>query len=388
MSTKQKALQTTVIVLSIATITSIILYYYLGSSSSDDVEDDTIDELRTNSKGKPDSQPDGRIITSKKTKSQSVSLSDAATPLINNTSAKEEKTLHAAIEELDKKGKEYFKEKKYLEAAEVFTGALDLIANYEGLKTSTSLARQISTLTNNRSAMYEKAGLFDLALIDCNTVLEQDVNHQKARIRILRILESQERYGDALVQICALQLKFMQENRAQLRMGIPLQPPVSQQKLEDTVAKLIPAEVEKCMQDFSCKKDRSLPSPYTLGQLLKSFSGYNSWMSKAARFGNIATLNVAVEEASDKDAATRASCLWKRGLRHTHDKSYELAAVDFEAAYALVENDDVAQDAMVDDEYARLLEWIGMIRHWKYDLDGAREIYEKCSQLEPTNVSQ
>jgi hypothetical protein len=42
---------------------------------------------------------------------------------------------------------------------------------------------------------------------------------------------------------------------------------------------------------------------------------------------------------------------------------------------------------MVDDEYARLLEWIGMTRHWKYDLDGAREAYEKCSQLEPTNVS-
>ena len=75
--------------------------------------------------------------------------------------------LHQKIETLDRKGKKLFKEQKHLDAAEAFTEALDLISNSmaedpEGL--GTSLDRQTLTLTNNRSAMYEKAKMPDLAL--------------------------------------------------------------------------------------------------------------------------------------------------------------------------------------------------------------------------------
>lgn len=50
-----------------------------------------------------------------------------------------------------------------MEAAETFTKALDLIESSKAGKasngTSSSLVRQIVTLTNNRSAMYEKGEL-------------------------------------------------------------------------------------------------------------------------------------------------------------------------------------------------------------------------------------
>jgi len=80
-------------------------------------------------------------------------------------------SIHAQIEDIDKKGKILFKNKQYFEAAEAFTEALNLIEmkkKSEGDKdsvTSSSLNRQLVTLLNNRSAMYEKADLPDLALI-------------------------------------------------------------------------------------------------------------------------------------------------------------------------------------------------------------------------------
>ena len=366
------------VIFGMAAVASLILYNAYIAGSEKEVDDAAKKKAAEKSRGLPKA---GKGTTSEKVKSVP---SEAATPLVDNTSGREEKALHIRIEELDKKGKAFFKDKKYIEAADAFTEALDLIADNGGSKESAALARQVTTLINNRSAIYEKGGFADLALLDCAAILEQDVGHNKARTRTLRILESQERYAEALVQVCALQLKFMQENRTQLRMGVPLQPPVSQQKLEEVIAKIIPGEVEKCMEIANKKIERPLPSPYTLTQLLKSFSGYNAWMSKAARGGTVPVLTAALE--AETDPCKQASLFLKRGLRHVHDKSYEKAAIDFEAGLGLVEDKPDLQDALEEDDYARLLEWVGMSRHWKYDLDGALKVYQKCSELEPTNV--
>lgn len=362
--------------ISVAAIASLILFkLYKDSEEQASVNKRARDKSR--SLDQSDTPLDGTI-------SKPVST-EAKTPLTSNASGGAEKALHMQIEELDKKGKLFFKEKKYLKAADVFTQALDLIANNGGSGKSTSLARQVVTLTNNRSAMYEKGGVPDLALADCASILEQEPHHNKARTRSLRILESQGKFSEALVQICALQLKFMKENQAQLRMGIPVQPPVPQQKLEDMVQKMLPAEVEKYMEIAKNKTERPLPSQYTLTQLLKSFSGYNAWMAQAAKSGSVQTLTNLIEECQDQEK--QASLYLKRGCRHAHDNSYEAACSDFETAYGLVEDKPELQDMMENDDYARLLEWTGMGRHWKYDLEGALQAYEKCNALEPTNAN-
>jgi len=371
MSSKQNV-KVAVIGLSLAVVASLVLFGLLKNAEEQDKKSDGKSRSLSQSKKKSDSTASKRVS------------SEAPATLTKNAGS-EEKAVHAQIENLDKKGKTLFKEKKYIEAADAFTEALDLIANNGGSSKSTSLARQVITLTNNRSAMYEKGGFPDLALDDCSAILEQEVSHNKARTRSLRILESEERFAEALVHICALQLKFMKDNQTQLRMGIPVQPPVPQQKLEDMIQKMLPAEVEKYVEISKKKKERPLPSQYTLTQLLKSFSGYNSWMAKATKFGTVQSLTNAMEEEINPDKL--ASLYLKRGRRHAHDKKYDAACVDFEAGFALVEDKPELQDAMEDDDYTRLLEWVGMVRHWKYNLDGALEAYEKCSVLEPTNPS-
>lgn len=74
--------------------------------------------------------------------------------------------LHLQIEEIDKRGKALFKQKLFIEAAEVFTEAIDLIhVKVNDIAKHGNLNRQVVTLMNNRSAMYEKGGMPDLALL-------------------------------------------------------------------------------------------------------------------------------------------------------------------------------------------------------------------------------
>ena len=305
--------------------------------------------------------------------------SDMETPQVSNTS----KDIHLRIEELDKKGKALFKQKQYLEAAHVFTEALEMIEAQGPHKKGSSLARQYITLLNNRSAMYEKGGVPDLALEDCATILADDVGHIKARTRRLRILESEEKWEDALVEMCALELKFMQDNRDKLRMGIPVTPPVPHSKLEEILQKVIPIAVQKQMAVNQTLTERPLPSKHTILQLLQSFTGYNTWMAAAAKDGNVDKITKELQKT--KDPAKRASLLYKRGRRYAYDRDFEASRKDFEEAYALV--NDEGLEIMPDDELARLFEWTGMVRHWSYNLDGATKCYERCSDLDPLNVS-
>ena len=289
-----------------------------------------------------------------------------------------------------------------MEAATTFTEALDYIETHTDHDSSTSeassLNKQIVTLINNRSAMYEKGNLPELAVEDCNKILEiYDITHSKARQRKLRILENKfHDYYQALVECCALQLQYMQQHRDQLRMGLPpsAPPPVQQEKLEELVQKLIPEQLEEYDKKIiqKMKENPQLPSDYTLIQLLKSYTGYNAWMAKAARDGAASEMKKQMEElqsAAINDAAAIAdvASLWmKIGRRHIFDGDYALAREAVLKGYALVEDDVKVQTVMKDDDYARLLEWAGMVKHWAYELDAAITCYRKCSELEPINV--
>jgi len=308
--------------------------------------------------------------------------------------------LHQQIEILDRKGKKLFKEHKHLDAAEVFTEALDLIStsvadDAEGL--GASLDRQTLTLTNNRSAMYEKAKMPDLALHDCDSILELDPMHTKARTRKLRILESLCRYTEALVEVCALQLKFVQDNREKLRMGIPVTPPVQQSKIEELMGHILPTEIEgqleRIRQRFGVDEDplRPLPSHHTILQLLQSFTGYNGWMRIAAEDGGLDVLTEELEGLGDdegkgsSDKVKRAELLLRRGRRFAYHRKFDSCSEDFETAFLILEEDDEVKDLLERETYARILEWVGTCRHLRYDLEGAAKCYGLCADLEPNN---
>jgi hypothetical protein len=295
-----------------------------------------------------------------------------------------------------------------LEAAKAFTDALEFIELHTDhtditsntSSASSSLNKQIITLINNRSAMYEKGKFPELALEDCNKILEvYDRAHTKARTRKLRILEDFDQNYNALVEVCALQLLYMQQNRETLRMGIQpaSPPPVPQSKLEDFIVKLVPEQLALWEAKLEEKKKLAdtLPSDYTLLQLLKSYTGYNSWMAKAARDGNMDKIDKELLDALPQDdnddsptaKADQASILLKKGRRHVYQGQYQDARLTLLKAFELVDGKPDVYNLMKDDAYARLLEWTGMVKHWTYDLDGATECYQQCADLEPINVS-
>jgi import receptor subunit TOM70 len=271
-----------------------------------------------------------------------------------------------------------------MEAAQCFTEALDLIADQSE---SAALARQALTLLNNRSAMYEKASLPELALEDCDAVLTRDPLHSKGRLRKLRLLESLQRYYDGLVQVCAIQLIFMQANRTNLRMGLPTPtPPIPQSKMEDILQRVLPQQVDKYVQQLADpQKERPLPSAFTIGQLLRSYSDYNTWNAAAARDGSIEGLTKRLSVASLTETE-RVTLLMKRGRRKVYEKEYAAAMGDLEQAYALTEANTALQHELEGDTYARLLEWIGMVWHWQHKLTEATACYQKCADLEPTKA--
>lgn len=263
----------------------------------------------------------------------------------------------------------------------------------DGKPASSSLKKQIITLINNRSAMYEKGNLPELALDDCSQILETyDKTHVKARTRKLRILESFKEFYQGLVEVCALQLLYMHQNRDQLRMGIPpaTQPPVPQSKLEELLQKVLPDELEKLV--VGSQNKHALPSDYTLTQLLKSYTGYNAWMAKAAKDGGVAQLKKKLAGMPKDDQATsvadRASAMLKIGRRQVYDTQFADARQTFLEAYDLIKGNEAVKKVMQEDDYVRLLEWVGMVKHWTYDLDGASKCYQECIDIEPLNVSR
>jgi len=386
-----------------AATVSLLVYYSSAPATAKSKKDmDPSDDAKRgdskNTKTKTTPMPSS---TSTSTSDEKGAASQNDTPKKSNVT--DEKELHSKIEELDKKGKALFKNKKYLEAASTFTEALDYIETHTDHDSSTkpelsSLKKQIVTLINNRSAMYEKGNLPELAVEDCNKILEvYDITHTKARQRKLRILENKfEDYYQALVECCALQLQYMQQHKDQLRMGLPpsAPPPVAQEKLEALVQKLVPEQLDaydkKIIQRF--KENPVLPSDYTLSQLLKSYTGYNAWMAKASLDGVVSEMQKKVEDLQSKSMddpaaiADVASLLMKIGRRHVFDGNYAPARAAILKGHALVQDDVKVQSVMKDDDYARLLEWAGMVKHWAYELDAAIKCYKKCVELEPINA--
>ncbi len=182
----------------------------------------------------------------------------------------------------------------------------------------------------------------------------------------------------------------MQDNRDKLRMGIPVTPPVPQSKIEDLMGVILPDQIDKTMKDIETKygnQDRPLPSCHTILQLLQSFTGYNSWMAKAAKDGSLDSLTTTLDKTQDD--AKKVEVLLKRGRRYAFHRKFELCKNDFETAYALVEKGGNGLKNLMDtDTYARVLEWTGTCRHLRYDLEGAIKCYEECSDADPTNVSE
>lgn len=80
----------------------------------------------------------------------------------------------------------------YEKAAAKYTEALDLAGKIS------SASKDVLTLYNNRSAMYEKCNQYEKSLNDITVVLAMDPRHIKARTRRARILEAQGKLKESM----------------------------------------------------------------------------------------------------------------------------------------------------------------------------------------------
>ena len=363
--------------IAIATSALLLTVFFLtrGSSSDDNLEDlPPIDP----------SHPAGPVLTKTDTKTPTPTGKAAtanpvtpATPSLPPADAarldsakSEKKAKLKTLEDADKMGKKLFAEKKYTEAAVSFTTAIEIA------ETMPSLKKQLIILLNNRSAMYERAGNTELALADCDTVLDLDATSHKARTKRSRILENTGKFDEALAELCAVQLKFMHDNKDKMRMGIDVgQPPVDQAKMEEVCEKCLPSNLAAAnlrkaafQEKAMLERDLNLPTPHTIDMFLESFASYETWVA-AAKKDEVAALSMELAREGI-EAKERCDLLFRRGRRMAADKNYKSAYHDF-------------KDAAAAGEGAKMLdvaEWLGIFKHLTYDLPGALKAY--CGVLE------
>lgn len=364
---------------------------YFGQGYNKDCNINSYSDSKKNLKDATDSAMLTSKIMIERSNSEPVHIhSTHQTPekLILNTSF-----LHTKIEGIDRKGKSLFKDKSYMEAAEAYTEALELIERYGKASLnehSTTFDRHFLTITNNRSAMYEKSGLPDLALHDCDAILAIDPSHIKARKRKLRIFESSSRYPEALVEVCALQLKFMKDNREKIRMGLPITPPVPQTKLEELIGYILPKETEielvKAEMEY-IEKEKPFPSNYTVSHLFQSFSGYTEWISAATKDKPLDFLTNKIRAFGKNKMDKEIELLFIRGRRYAYCKKFAKCKIDIYKALSLLQELSVTRGVTLNNHvHARIWEWAGMFRHLCHDLIGASRCLKRCLDLEPDNV--
>lgn len=102
-----------------------------------------------------------------------------------NQNEEELKQLKSKYEDANRLATKFINGQKFDRAIEKLSEAIDLAPLIP------NAGKDIMTLYNNRSAMYEKLELFDKALNDITVVLAMEAFHMKARVRRARIFEQQ-----------------------------------------------------------------------------------------------------------------------------------------------------------------------------------------------------
>jgi tetratricopeptide (TPR) repeat protein len=96
-----------------------------------------------------------------------------------------QEALRSKYEDANRLAQKYISGQAYAKAVEKLSEALSIAPKLP------SAGRDLVTLYNNRSAMYEKQEMYDKSLADISVVLTMDANHLKARIRRARIYDVQ-----------------------------------------------------------------------------------------------------------------------------------------------------------------------------------------------------
>lgn len=185
--------------------------------------------------------------------------------------------------------KKFLQGERYIQAAAKFTEAIDLAPRIP------SASKDILTLYNNRSAMYEKQGDLDASLKDITIVLTMDFKHLKARARRARIYERQGQFEDALrdAVFCSV---------LEGASGIPQ---TNAAKIVEYGKHVAAPEVLKVVQRIRTGEARGLPNKAFCRNFFESFATFHQWKMQFEDTNRDALMARSYEEpaAQDKTAA-------------------------------------------------------------------------------------
>jgi tetratricopeptide (TPR) repeat protein len=154
--------------------------------------------------------------------------------------------------------------KDYKNAAIKFTELINLAPKLP------SANKDLITLYNNRSAMFEKLGEYQESLSDITGILAMDNSHFKARVRRARIYEVQGKLQDSLDEfIVGMTIEKMNGKY-----------PSNHEKIDEIVRKIALKDTIAIFAKIRSSKDRQLPTRSYCRNFLETFPSQHRWISK------------------------------------------------------------------------------------------------------------
>ena len=202
--------------------------------------------------------------TEKATGSSSVVVDDEESDEEDENDEASREALKTAYDDAIRLAKKLLSGEKYSKAAEKFTEAIRIAGELGG-----PAANDITTLYNNRSAMYEKCGDLESSLSDIGVVLAMEALHLKARVRRARIYEVQHKIKESCID-------YMIGMLIEMTKG---QQPSHQEKIEALVKIQAVSEAQATVDNIRNSESRELPSKSHCRNYFETFPSYHRWVA-------------------------------------------------------------------------------------------------------------
>lgn len=268
----------------------------------------------------------------------------------------------------------FIKGQQFQKAADKLTEAVDLAVDLP------YASKDILTLYNNRSAMYEKLGEFDKSLQDINVVLTMDAYHIKARVRRGRVHDAKNEDQKALDDyVYAMFLERIKGNQSS-----------HDKKIETLCQSLGMKRAASVLTDIRAATSKALPGITYCRNFLDNFPSLHHWRTKfgypdgAENKRKRAELAATVETASSSSASDKLTAILDLVCMDlAHEEHASAFAVLSKVADMESESADGNGTASL---YALMYELRGTEHHLKCNLDMAIAVYKKALEINPSSI--
>ena len=265
-------------------------------------------------------------------------------------------------------------------AVEKYTEALSLAPKVP------SAQKDILTLYNNRSAVYEKLGHFDNSLRDIGLVLAMDPFHVKARVRRARVYESQGKIKESLQDyVHATVLERLRQ-----------QQPAHDRKITELSKRLAVELTPKKLKELraaSVESKKPFPSKSYCRNFFEAYPSSYAWKSQfygASREDLVAAVEKFKAQYQETPSGT-VQDLYQSALDLIkYDFSHDAYKKAFETLRGLPVVSLSEENQVESLTYRSLLslyhELIGTEFHLLFQIDAALKEFERAIELMPKNI--